>query len=48
MAPSRMRLIVAALAVALIVFAVWKVIDYRQQPPPPPGQEQTAGKTPPP
>jgi hypothetical protein len=42
MVPSRMRLIVAALAVALIVVAVWKVIDYRQTPPPPPGQ--TSGR----
>lgn len=40
MAPSRMRLILAAIAVALIVLAVWKVIDYRQQAPPPP----TAGE----
>ncbi len=36
MAPSRMRLILAALAVALLVVAVWKVIDYRQTAPPPP------------
>ena len=32
-APS--RIIVAVVVVALTVFAVWKVIDYRTQPPEP-------------
>ncbi|MDQ6860059.1 MAG: hypothetical protein M3032_02755 [Verrucomicrobiota bacterium] len=34
--PSRARVIVAALVVALIVLAVWAFIEYRSQPPPPP------------
>ncbi len=34
--PSRLRMIVAAIVVLLVVWAVWKTIDYRQQPPPPP------------
>ncbi|HMJ05993.1 MAG TPA: hypothetical protein VK474_07030 [Chthoniobacterales bacterium] len=34
--PTRLRLIIATLVVALTVLAVWKVIDYRTQPPPPP------------
>jgi hypothetical protein len=37
-APTRMRLIVSALIVALVVAIVWAVIDYRQQPPPPPNK----------
>lgn len=39
-APSRTRLIVAGIVVALIVLAVWKVIDYRQEPPPPPAHSE--------
>jgi hypothetical protein len=35
-APTRARMIVAALIVIAIVTIVWKVIDYRMQPPPPP------------
>jgi hypothetical protein len=36
--PTRLRLFVSAIFVLLIVFLVWKVIDYRQQPPPPPNK----------
>ena len=36
--PTRARLIVSALVVAIVVAIIWKVIDYRQEPPPPPGQ----------
>ena len=36
--PTRARAIVAALIVALIVVAIWAVIDYRQKPPPPPNK----------
>ena len=32
--PSRARVIVAWIAIALTVLAVWKFIDYRTQPPP--------------
>ena len=31
--PSRVRLIVAWIVIALTVLAVWKFIDYRTQPP---------------
>jgi hypothetical protein len=34
--PSRAREIMAALAVVLLVIAVWAIIEYRMQPPPPP------------
>ncbi len=34
--PSRARWIVSAILVLILFWAVWKVIDYRQQPPPPP------------
>ena len=34
--PSRARMIWSAIAVILLVLAVWKFIDYRTQPPPPP------------
>jgi len=37
-APTRTRLIITALIVALVVILVWKVIDYRQRPPPPPNK----------
>jgi hypothetical protein len=40
--PTRARLIVSALVVALVVVVVWKVIDYRQEPPPPPVQKSEA------
>jgi len=36
--PTRARLIVSALVVAIVMVVVWKVIDYRQEPPPPPGK----------
>jgi hypothetical protein len=32
--PSRGRLIVAWIVVILVVVAVWKFVDYRNQPPP--------------
>ncbi|HKP03826.1 MAG TPA: hypothetical protein VJU77_10775 [Chthoniobacterales bacterium] len=32
--PSRARQIVAWIAVTVIVLAVWKYVDYRNQPPP--------------
>jgi hypothetical protein len=35
-APTRARMIIAALIVIATVLIVWKVIDYRMQPPPPP------------
>ncbi|MDP9254399.1 MAG: hypothetical protein M3O66_05615 [Verrucomicrobiota bacterium] len=34
--PTRTRMLIAAVIVALVVAAVWKFIDYRMQPPPPP------------
>ncbi|HEY1581644.1 MAG TPA: hypothetical protein VGF73_00940 [Chthoniobacterales bacterium] len=36
--PSRMRLVVSLVLVLILVWAVWKVIDYRQKPPPPPNK----------
>ena len=39
--PTRTRRIVAAIIVALVVLAVWAVIEYRQNPPPP-GQKSEA------
>ncbi len=35
-APTRTRMVIAALVVIVTVAIVWKVIDYRMQPPPPP------------
>jgi hypothetical protein len=37
-APTRVRRIVATLIVALVVVAIWAVIEYRQKPPPPPNK----------
>jgi hypothetical protein len=34
--PTRGRLLLAGLFVALTVIATWTVINYRSQPPPPP------------
>jgi hypothetical protein len=34
--PSRARIFIATIVVALIVLAAWAVIEYRSQPPPPP------------
>ena len=36
--PTRARRIVTALVVALVVVAIWAVIEYRQKPPPPPNK----------
>ena len=36
--PSRVRLIVTAVIVALVVATVWAVIEHRQKPPPPPNK----------
>jgi hypothetical protein len=40
--PSNRRRWMAALAVILLVLAVWKFIDYRMQPPPPPAAAENA------
>ena len=37
-APTLARRIVATLIVALVVLAIWAVIEYRQKPPPPPNK----------
>jgi hypothetical protein len=39
-APSHRRRWLAAVAVVLLVLAVWKFIDWRMQPPPPPATHQ--------
>jgi hypothetical protein len=36
--PTRARMIVSALVVAIVVIITWAVIDYRQKPPPPPNK----------
>ncbi len=40
-APSQVRLIVAAVIVALVIATVWITIDYSQKPPPPPSKVGT-------
>ncbi len=40
--PTRARRVIAAVIVALVVVAVWAVIEYRQKPQPPPNKIEQA------